>query len=95
MKWILYVQFKRGKQIKHPLPVNDITLSSDTTNGQIYAFRSQDCKGLLRNYTVNFGKDGILIEGIEEESRAGGRIFFWQRWWLIPDKEILKALGER
>lgn len=66
--WItLYIQYRKGRQIKKPKGIPGVILGSDTLSRHLYALQGSTNMGELYQDTVNFALDGAFIEGYEQE----------------------------
>ena len=85
MTWTLYIQKKKGRQIKKPVGIHGVTMSSDDTSRRLYAFQGDRLVSELVNPMANFSLLGVMIGGFEEKDAPLNTVSYLQHWWIVPE----------
>lgn len=88
MKGTLYIQYKKGKRIKKPKPIEcEIDLGKDAT---AIAGVNAAIEAMLSRARVEFiSANGLMINGICKE----GYSLYYQEWWFVPKLSVWNRKG--
>ncbi len=84
MRFTLYVQRSKGRQIEKPRGVPIASVTCDGIGSKAYAWDAEGRLAVneLLVHAISIAAHGLLISGVE-----GAERLYYQTWWLVPEEK--------